>query len=524
MLPSTDSRTPQPAQVMTDSQRVIVIGSGPTGATAALMLLERGIPVTLLESGQAFQAGLLVRAFGRNLFRKWAANDDEYAYVASGDPDTEWRSALTPGGLSNYWTGAVPRFAPEDFFEGERLHQRYCWPVSYAEIAPYYTHTEQLLEVVGERRAIPQLPAAEALVHERHLPEAWRLVAEQAERCGQGLVYAPLADGPKGLVRRSGAAFNSFGRLISRLAHYPHFELRLGAHAQRLTWNAALGRVDGVEYVNRATGTPHHLKANAVVVAAGPLASPKLLLQSVSRDFPSGLGNGYGLLGHFLHDHPKDWCVLELDRALPRLDQPLHLSRAPYAESPPLMGASVTFGPLSKWDRVLSLAGATTTRFGLVTFATMLPEAGNYVSLHPEKRDQFGMPVLEIHMRYGDEVAQTVTAAHARLRAILDQAGFNYTLTCPLDKLVPGASAHYAGAARMHSSPQYGVLNGWNRLHEVDNVAVVDASSFTTAVEKNPTLTAMALAARAADRLAHDLRHDEVRRENQHTHAVPSFR
>ncbi|MGI9146787.1 MAG: GMC oxidoreductase [Chloroflexota bacterium] len=510
--------------MITDNQRAVVIGSGPTGATAAQMLLERGIPVTLLESGAAFQTGFIVRGFGRNLFRKWAIDHERYAYVASGDPDTEWLSALAPGGLSNYWTGAVPRFAPEDFYEGERLHERYRWPVSYAEVAPYYTYAEQLLGVVGERRAIPQVSAPVALVEERHLPAGWRVIAEQAERCGQGLAYTPMADGPNWTVRRAGAAFNSFEQLVSRLARYTHFELRLAAHAQRLTWNTALGRVDGVEYVDRATGTSHHIQADAVVVAAGPLASPKLLLQSVSTDFPAGLGNRHGLVGHFLHDHPKDWCVLELDRGLPRLDQPLYLSRAPYAHSPPLQGASMTIGPLSKVDRLLSLVGATTRRFGLVTFASMLPEADNYVGLHPEQRDQFGMPVLDIHMRYGKDAAQTVSASHAHLRTILDEAGYGYRLECPLQKMVPGASFHYAGAVRMHSSVEHGVLNGWNRLHDVDNVAVVDASCFTTAVEKNPTLTAMALAARAADRLAHDLKHGAVRRETRQTHALQSIR
>src|SRR6266700_2176961 len=146
---------------MTDDCRAIVIGSGPSGAVAALTLLERGIPVTLLESGQAFPAGLIVRAFGRNLFRKWAPNSgqypltvpaaDRYAYVASGNPDTLWQNALMPGGLSNYWTGAVPRFAPEDFSEGARLHERYCWPVSYDDLAPFYSQAELLLGVVGER-------------------------------------------------------------------------------------------------------------------------------------------------------------------------------------------------------------------------------------------------------------------------------------------------------------------------------------------------------------------------------------
>jgi choline dehydrogenase-like flavoprotein len=127
-------------------------------------------------------------------------------------------------------------------------------------------------------------------------------------------------------------------------------------------------------------------------------------------------------------------------------------------------------------------------------------------------------------MSYGDDVAKTVTAARERLSAILDQAGFRFTLDRPLEHLVPGASAHYAGAARMHSSPEYGVLDGWNRLHDVRNVAVVDASSFTTAVEKNPTLTAMALAIRAADRLTHDLGIDAHKPHGKRIHAIPSLR
>jgi choline dehydrogenase-like flavoprotein len=501
-----------------------VVGSGPAGATAALTLLERGIPVVLLESGSAFPAGLVVRAFGRNIYRKWAGNESRYDYVASGDPDTEWHNTLTPGGLSNYWTGAVPRFAPDDFFEGERLHERFRWPVSYTDIAPYYTYAERLLGVVGERRGIPQLPAAEALVAVRHLPAAWRRVAERAEERGQGLVYTPIADGPNWMIRRSGAGFNSFERIVSRLTRFPHFELRLGAHVQQLTWNGALGRVDGVEYVDRATGNHQHLLANAVVIAAGPLASPKLLLQSRSNDFPSGLGNSRGVLGRFLHDHPKDWCVLEVDRALPRLDQPLHLSRSPYFDSRPLMGASMTVGTLSKWDRFRSFTGSTTTRFGLVTFATMVPEEHNFLSLNYDKRDQFGMPLLDIHMRYGDEVSQTVAAAHVRLHAILKDAGLQGTLECPLIRFVPGAAAHYGGGARMHASPRYGVLDSWNRLHDADNVAVVDASSFTTGVEKNPTLTVMALAARAADRLAHDLSSDALGRDHRRANAVPVLR
>jgi choline dehydrogenase-like flavoprotein len=425
--------------------------------------------------------------------------------------------------LSNYWTGAVPRFAAEDFWEGERLHERYRWPVDYSDLAKYYTYAEGLLGVVGGRRQPLQGAAPESLITERELPRAWRSVAEFAERLGHGLNFAPLADGPDWMIRKSGAAFNSFVSVVARLRRFPQFELRLGAHAQRLTWDGARQRIDGVEYLDLASGSTRHIAASAVVVAAGPVASPKLLLHSTSPAYPDGLGNSRGLVGRFLHDHPNDWCMLMLDRPLPRLDQPLHLTRAPYANSAPLLAASLTIGPLSKWDRLLSLVGTTGRQFGLVTFATMLPEDHNCLSLDPQRRDEFGMPVLDIHMRYGPEVAETVSAAHTQLLAILQAAGFNASIECPVDRLVPGFSAHYGGGSRMHASPMYGVLDGWNRVHGVNNVAVVDASSFTTAVEKNPTLTAMALAARAADGLSESLQQHAVALRSR-SYAVQTIR
>jgi choline dehydrogenase-like flavoprotein len=427
--------------------------------------------------------------------------------------------------LSNYWTGAVPRFAPEDFEEGARLDERYRWPVGYADLEPYYTYAERLLEVVGERRRVPQVSPSEVLTTERQLPAAWRPLAESAERQGQGLLYAPIADGPRWLVRRSGAAFNSYQRLVAVMRRHAHFELRLGAHALRLTRDDASGLVDGVEYIDRTSGVTRHIKSTAVVLGAGPLASPKLLLQSCSRDFPDGLGNSHGLLGRYLHDHPHDWCVLEVDKPLPRLDQPIHVSRAPYSASPPLSAAQLTLGPLSRWDRLLSLGGVTTRQFGLVTFGTMLPSERNRVALNLQQRDQFGMPVLDLQIDYGDEVKPAIATSHERLMTIFERAGIHAELQCSLERLTPGSSAHYAGAVRMHASAEHGVLNAWNRLHDADNVAVVDASCFTTCVEKNPTLTVMALAARAADRLAHDLRVDGIAQIRQPgAHAVAALR
>jgi choline dehydrogenase-like flavoprotein len=147
-----------------------------------------------------------------------------------------------------------------------------------------------------------------------------------------------------------------------------------------------------------------------------------------------------------------------------------------------------------------------TTSFGVVVFGTIVPAHENYVRLDPTLKDEFGCPMLDIHIHYDAEVPRTMAAAWDRLRAIMESAGYRCTAREPLPPLTPGTSVHYGGTVRMHSLPKYGMLNAWNRLHAVDNVVVADASSFTTGVEKNPTLTAMALAARAADRLAEDLK------------------
>ena len=108
---------------------------------------------------------------------------------------------MAPGGLSNYWTGAVPRFHPRDFTEGERLHERYRWPVTYDDLAPYYERVEALLGVVGSRVAVPNLPAPTHVEH-MDLPTDWQAIANHAARVDQGIVRVPLAEGGRGSFDR----------------------------------------------------------------------------------------------------------------------------------------------------------------------------------------------------------------------------------------------------------------------------------------------------------------------------------
>jgi len=172
----------------------------------------------------------------------------------------------------------------------------------------------------------------------------------------------------------------------------------------------------------------------------------------------------------------------------------------------PLHAASCTLGNSSSVDRVLSLTPTKTDHFGVALFGTMVPLERNYVRSHPTEKEEFGLPKLDVHIRFDDDMRTNLTAACERLVAILDSAGYPAAIQGDVPTLRPGNSVHFGGTVRMHESPRYGMLNAWNRLHAVENVVVADASSFTTGPEKNPTPTVMALAARAADRLASDLR------------------
>jgi choline dehydrogenase-like flavoprotein len=472
---------------------------------AAHELVRRGIPTVMLESGTKPPRGALVRVAGRNVFRL----DDQLVpsdgFEATGDPETRWMFNFALGGLSNQWTGAVPRFAPEDFTEGGRLDERYRWPLGYDDLAPFYAEAERHLEVTAAPGDLPALPAGVA-AHVRHLPADWRLVARTALEHGQGLTVLPLADGPPWLVARRGTAFNSFSTIVQRLQGSRLFELRTGAHALSAEWSGADRRITAVVYHDRATASEYRVSADAVVVACGALHSTKFLFDSACPDFPDGIGNTEGLLGRYLHDHPKEWWSFETDRPVTRLSPAAYLTRRPYDASPPLLATSWTLGLASPRDRLLSLTPVRTRHVGVQVFGSMRPTDDRFVRPHPDKVDEFGRPQLEVCIWFADDELANVVASREHLLGLMADAGYRCHLDPVVPQLAPGVAVHYGGTARMHRSRHHGVLDEWNRPFDVPNLIVTDASCFTTNSEKNPTLTAMALAARAAAHLADDLR------------------
>lgn len=490
---------------MADDRRVVVIGSGPAGAMAAHELLRNGIPVTLLETGDDIQHGALVRICGRNLFRRLPQMRKATGFVLTGDPDTNIDYTYALGGLSNQWTGAVPRFSPEDFTIGEQVHEKYIWPVTYDELAPYYEVAERLMQITADPRDVHNLPAGYCDYRHR-IPDDWQAVARSASKHGQGLTTMPLADGPPFLMLRRGTAFNSFSILLQKSLDAQAFELVTGAHVLNLEWDGKKKKVVAAVYHDSATNTQNRISADAFVVACGPLNSPKLLFNSACNDHPDGLGNNKGLLGKYLHDHPREWWPVDVNAPITALSPPAYLTRRPPATSDPLLACSWTIGAFGTVEKIKSRFGGKARSFGVQVFGTMIPKEKYYVRPSADQKDEFGLPALEVHIEFEPEVLDNVIAAREHLLSLLEDAGYKGTIREIVPQLFPGTAKHYGGATRMHASPTHGVTDAYNRLHDAPNVLVVDASCFTTGAEKNPTLTVMALAARSADRLARDLK------------------
>jgi choline dehydrogenase-like flavoprotein len=484
---------------------VVVVGSGPTGAMAASALVDRGLDVLMLDAGTGAPGGLIVRAAGNTMYRRFAWADYESERLdPSSDDGVEWYSSRSLGGLSNYWTAAVPRFAPEDFTEGARLDERYRWPVTYAELEPFYRRAEQFLTVTAGD-PILRVPAG-ARRYEYRLAPRWRTIAAEASRHGHGVGAMPLAKGRPWMVARRATEFNSYHCVVAPLLSTRSFRLLTHAQAVRLTWSSTAGRVEGVEYVDRTSGELRSARARAVVVACGAIDSTVLLMRSRSDDFPDGLGNAHGLLGRYLHDHPREWWPARARRPLPALAHPVYVTRDPWASSEPLMATSLTLGLRRPAQRLQTFYRGSSRHFAVQVFGTMVPTPEVGVSIgHDEPADALALrPRITLH--YDGAAVANLLSGRRRLIEVLGSAGVEAELPGPFHDIHPGSSVHYGGSVRMHADPAFGVLDGWNRMHDVANVAVVDSSAFTTGAEKNPTLTAMVLALRAADRLADDLR------------------
>src|SRR5688572_3048103 len=183
-------------ETMQDDRRVVVIGTGPPGATAALFLAKAGLDVLLLEAGLAgSELGLTVRVRGLTVMN-WRRRPlrDVTEVSRTADPDAEVYEELSPGGLTNHWSCAVPRFSPDDFLDAQRAGAAYTWPIGYDDLAPWYDQVEPLLHIAGAAADAPQLPAGRVR-HVWRVPEDWSGVSAAARQLGRSVLPLPYTYG-----------------------------------------------------------------------------------------------------------------------------------------------------------------------------------------------------------------------------------------------------------------------------------------------------------------------------------------
>jgi choline dehydrogenase-like flavoprotein len=486
---------------------VVVVGSGPPAAAATALLTKAGVDVLLLEAGPADAArGLTVRIGGMTLARVHRPLMQRSTDLSvTGDPKSVLFEDVSPGGLTNHWSCAVPRFSRDDFEDARRAGEAFAWPVDYDDLAPWYEWVEPALRIAGTVQDFPELPAGK-VTNVTTLGSHWQPIAEAARREGQALLPVPYVYGAQTTVTFSGTVFNSFVRMIKPALASGLLKVRFGAKLLQLEWSGARKRVDAVIVRDATSGATERIRCRAVVLAAGAVNTAKILLQSTSNDFPSGIGNTQGVLGRYLHDHPLGKLELELGSPMP-FRPPACLTRQSLAATPPLYAAACL-----QWSGVNMIVKSFTSghpgrlaTFGCNVFGTMAPIETNYVALDPSRKSDDGMPGLRLNVHHPPEAITALEAARDQLVKLFAQARLAPQVRNWLIEPVGGA-VHFAGTCRMHASPRYGMLDQWSRMHAVPNVLVADSAAFTTGPEKNPVLTAMALAARASDRLVEDLR------------------
>lgn len=490
---------------MSEAGRVVVIGTGPAGATAALFLSRAGLEPLVLEAGSGkVDLGLTARIRGVTL-AKWKPKLEERPdRTNTGDPGAMLFEKLAPGGLSNHWACAVPRFAPDDFADAARGGEAYCWPVDYAELAPWYDRVEPLLKIAGSARGVPSLPAGR-VSSAQSLGSEWAAVTRQAAQRGRDVVAMPYAYGAETTLTRSATPFNAFTRLVAPAAQGGGLSVRFDSLALRLEWSRAEQRVSAVICRNPRTGAEERIPCRAVVLAAGAINSAQILLESRSAERPNGIGNEAGLVGRYLHDHPLAKLVLRLGRQIP-ISPASYITRPPLERTEPLYAAAFMqwSGVVAHAQSVLAGHPGRTNKLGYSIFGTMIPTIDDGITLLPGAR--VGQRArIGFALRYPRKAVELLESARDELIAVLDEAGWAPQVDV-FKVEPPGNSVHYGGTCRMHASPKYGVVDQHCRVFGVRNVAVADSAVFTTGPEKNPVLTAMALAARASERLAHDLR------------------
>jgi choline dehydrogenase-like flavoprotein len=512
---------------LTDDSVVGVIGTGAGGGVVANELAQKGVSVVALEAG------------GRYLPEDYVNDEwESFGQLAWVDPRTtsgDWRVAndfsglpawivKAVGGTTTHWAGASLRFQDHEWkaktnygdVQGANLLD---WPIDGDEMAPWYTKAEDKLGVTrtGDRPGLPGSnnylvfeKGAKALGYERvHTGNMAinsdenrdRAMCQQTGFCFQGCKW--------------GAKWSAAYTDIPQGEATGNLEVRDHAHVSRILHNDE-GRVTGVEYYDK-DGALQTQMARVVCVAGNSFESPRLLLNSASEMFPNGLANSSGQVGRNYMRHMTGSVYAVFDQPVKMWrgttmagiiqDESVHNPERGFVGGYELETLSLglpfmaAFLDPGAWGREFTTAlDGYENMAGMWIVGEDMPQETNRVTINHDVKDQFGIPVVNVHFDdHPNDIAMR-NHAYKQGQAVYDAVGATRTFPTP-----PYPSTHNLGTNRMSEDPRDGVVNKWGQTHDVANLFISDGSQFTTGASENPTLTIVALAIRQADHLAAEL-------------------
>lgn len=450
---------------------VVIVGGGASALAAARTLLNAGIDTLIISAGP-FTDAAAARLVPTGV------PDEPYEKAAEGG--FEWVRTRLVGGKLVHWGRHCPRYSRSDLESARELDSAFEWPIPYDELAAYYPDVERWLGVTGRAEGLVDVPDGVFSPHRLFHP-----VEEQmAERLrSHGVLVTP------GRMSVGFDVVNAF----HRLARSSRCGIIANATVLRLEHDAVTNRVRAVTYYDEQAKRETSVRARHVMVAAGALESAQLLLNSRSERYPDGLGNASGTLGRYLVDHIFVIPYVHLDKDIPDLDAHAFIPRVSETVFPRRAGV---FGGIQLEFRPRRME-ADRLELKFHCYAPMRPSKHNRIELTGRVTTK-GVPIPRIHCVLGD----ADLALHSHMVDVVKtifQWGF---LQEPgVYRMAPGAAIHQAGVCRMGRNPQTSMLTGFCESHEVKGLYAVDASAFPFMPEKNPTLTIMAVATRAAKHL-----------------------
>lgn len=540
----------------------IVVGTGISGGWAAKELTERGLKTLVLERGrqvehlkdyptmntppwelphgdrisaeeaQHYQKQMRTGYTIKESTKHWWVKDTEHPYTEKKRFD--WIRGYHVGGRSLLWGRQSYRLSEMDFEANARDGVAVDWPIRYNDLAPWYDYVESFIGVSGQKEGLAQLPDGKFLPPMGMTCVETRLRDKIAEKYNDRIMTigrtANLTQDHNGrskchyrnMCMRGcpfGGYFSSQASTLPAAIATGNMTLRPNSIVTEVIHDAETRKAKGVRVQDAETGEIQEFFSKIVFLNASALGSTWILMNSKSTDHPNGMGNASGELGHNLMDHH---FRVGASGSIDGYDDQYYKGRRPNGiyiprfrnikeKHPDFLRGYGYQGRGSREDwkagvRELGvgpeLKEQITTpgewRMGLMGFGESLPYHENKVELNQEKLDKHGLPTFTIDCEFKENELNMRKDMKQQAAEMLEVAGFKDISTYD-DMGGPGLGIHEMGTARMGRDPKTSVLNKWNQLHEVNNVFVTDGAAMTSAACQNPSLTYMALTARAAN-------------------------